>query len=174
MRKQQGFTLIELLTAMGLMAVLLTLSAGALRGFWLGRALESGANQVASQMRQVQERSVSETHPLVYGLRFAQGSNVWNVVRYNPGDAATTGDETCTLDPQVLEFDELVTVSAASFATSAETTFCRTALAAGGDHFVFFYARGNATPGTVTLRSSATDSTRTVRVTGLTGRVEED
>ncbi|MFN2488487.1 MAG: Tfp pilus assembly protein FimT/FimU [Actinomycetota bacterium] len=172
MRREDGFTLVELMAAITLSAVLLALSAGALRTFWLNQGLDGAAGEIRSQLRQLQQRAESESHPIVYGGWFIQGSSTWGVVRYNAGSnsCASAGIRT---------FDAGVTVSAIQNfdVPSAYITTCRSALQTAGvanastARMSFFYARGTATAGSVTLRQPALDRTRTVGVTALTGRV---
>lgn len=166
MRKEEGFTLIEIMAAMALAAVLMTLGAMSLRTFWWHRSLEGGADQIVSQVRELQERVVAETHPLVYGARFRAGSPTWGLVQYDPDAGTCTQYTTHT-------FDTSVYVSAASFSSDPTVTnFCRTALSAPSDEFVFFYARGNATPGSVTIRHDGLDEEESVTVAGVTGRAD--
>src|SRR5918992_5727020 len=84
--RQGGFSLVELLFAMMLLGILLTLSASALKTFWLRRALDGSTKQVTAQLRQLQQRAVAESHPLVYGARFTEGSDSYTLLRYNPSD----------------------------------------------------------------------------------------
>jgi hypothetical protein len=62
-----------------------------------------------------------------------------------------------------------------SFADTYETGVCRAALGAAGveNQFVFFYARGDATAGQVTVEHPTLGRTRAIQVTGLTARVEK-
>ena len=60
---EAGFTLVELLVAISLALILLSLSAIAFRTFWLTQGLHGAANDVRSQLRQLQQRAESESHP---------------------------------------------------------------------------------------------------------------
>jgi type II secretion system protein H len=166
MRREQGFTLIEALVVMLLASIVMTLAVQALRHYWLVQSLEQGEGEVISQLRQLQERAVSESHPLVYGARFKLNSSDWSIVRYNPSATPTA----CTLE-NTLTFATGVKVSAANFDAAPTITGCPGA----GDSqykFVFFFARGTATGGQLTLTQPAIGRTRTITVTPLTGRVE--
>src|SRR5918999_5915960 len=90
-----GFTFVELIVGMMILVVLLSIGAFALRQFWLTHALRGGREEVVTQLRQLQQRSVSESHPLVYGARFKIGSPTFGLVKFNPHDTATTTDDTC-------------------------------------------------------------------------------
>lgn len=174
MRKQQGFTLIEVLVAIVLMSVILTLSATAVRHFWFVRSLEGGADEVVTQLRRQQARAVSESHPLVYGARFTVGQSTWSLVSYDP--AQPLGSQ-CSVT-QTRTFDTGVTVvgeedEGTEFASSNVTTTCASDLSAtANDHFVFFFARGDATAGKVVLNQPQLGRQKTVTVSGLTARVD--
>ncbi len=172
MRRQEGFTLIELLVVISLAVVMLTLGASAVRHFWLVRSLEGGRDEVISQLRELQQRVVAETNPLVYGARFRVGSGEWGLVRYNIQTGVCTQFETRSFETGVI-------VSAVDLAEPSWIATCRSALGAT-DEFVFFFARGSATEGLLTppgtpsaieLRQPVLDRTQRVAVTGITGRV---
>ncbi|MGH2556239.1 MAG: pilus assembly FimT family protein [Actinomycetota bacterium] len=167
--KEAGFTLIELLTIMGIISILMTISAFALRHYWFVRALHGSADQVVSQMREAQENARSETSPFVYGAWFDVGTDKWAIVRYDP---LAAGNE-CTVAGH-RSFDDGVVISAASF--TEETTIAPTCVpklaGSTASEFVFFYARGSATSGSVTLvHPSLSGKSRTIEVTPMTGRV---
>lgn len=179
---EHGFTLIELLTAMALSAILLTLGAASIRHFWMVQALQGAVDEVSSQLKRAQSRSVSESR-LVYGAWFERGSSQWRLVAFDPGGATTTTDDTCGIveTPKSLGtgmFSASVRISADStltaFADSHETTVCRSDLTATSavHQFVFFYPRGTATAGKVTIEQPSLGRSRAIDVRGLTGRVD--
>jgi prepilin-type N-terminal cleavage/methylation domain-containing protein len=172
LRKEEGFTFIEVLVTTVIFAVLLTLGASAFRHFWLERSLSDSAAELVSQLRQVQEQAVSETHPLVYGLRlkvapsYSDESNLYSILSYNPDAAIGT---TCR-ERGTRRFESGVFVTDAEFTEPSWIGECPGS--SGLDnHFVFFYARGSATPGELTLEHTALDRTESVTVTAVTGRV---
>jgi prepilin-type N-terminal cleavage/methylation domain-containing protein len=170
MQREAGFTLIEMLVAMALSAILLTLGASALRNYWFVRSLHGAQDQSVTQLRDLQARVVSESHPLVFGLRFEPGQSDYSIVEYRP--ATTTSAEKCTETDQ--SFDSGVVVKSAAFSTaSGITAFCKGALGAATSQFVFFFARGTATEGNLVLEQPhlAGKSVK-VTVTPITGRVE--
>lgn len=171
MRKEQGFTLIEMMVSLSLVGILVTFSASAGRSYWFNNSLKGAEDQVVSQLRQLQARVFSESHPKVFGARFREGSSEWTLVEYDP--EALAGTDSCTeSSPRVLEG---VTVGSASFAAaSGITEACATDLGAtAADHFVFFFARGTATAGEVTLvHPQLEGKSLSVTVTPITGRVE--
>ena len=166
--KEQGFSLIEMLAAMALLAIVMTLGAVALRQYWFVQSLAGGEEEVISHLRRMQEQAVAETHPLMFGVRFRTGSPEWGAVRYDPDTGVCSSESS-------LEFGGGVVVSAVDFADTAEgTTQCRAQLAgAASDEFAFFFPRGTATGGTVTLQQSQLGRTESLSVTPMTGRVEE-
>jgi prepilin-type N-terminal cleavage/methylation domain-containing protein len=168
---ERGFSLIEVLTTVLLFVSLLTFSVSASRHYWLNRALRGGSDQMITQMRQVQEQVVSESHPLVYGVRFDIGGRKWWVLKYDPKNAGTA-DDTCE-SIKSGGFESGVYVQAASFnADPYVTAFCKTKVGANSDdQVVLFYPRGSATPGSVTIRQPVLDETKTISVAGVTGRV---
>lgn len=173
MRNEKGFTFIELMVAIGIVAVLMTLSASALRTYWFVQSLESATDEVTTQLRRLQARSTSESHPLVYGARFRHGSSGWSVVRYDPATGTCSEVETKSLDSGVFSAGAKISsnTSLTSFSTTNETTVCRSNLSAPTDAFAFFYARGSATAGQVTVDQPQIGRTRTVTVAAITGRV---
>lgn len=167
-KDQRGFTLMELLTVMMIMGILFSLSAVALRHYWRVQSLHGGRADVTSGLRSAQESAVTESQPLVFGVRFRVGSSAWDLVRYNP-DAGT-----CSVE-RPRSFSAGVVVSAASFAVaSGITSTCRSQIAgATSDEFAFYFPRGTATAGSVTLRQPSLGRTLSLSVTPMTGRVEE-
>lgn len=164
---EDGFTLIELLVVMALMATLFALGAMALRHFWFVQGLERAGDQVVTTLRTAQQRVSAENHPVVYGVRFVPGTPTWGLVQYDPRKASNK----CTA-VETHDFDAAVSVQSAS-STGADVvrTECNAALGAG-NRFIFFFARGSATPADVDLVSLQTGDTRTIDVAGITGRVE--
>ena len=173
-RRQEGFSLIELMVALGLAAILLTLSASTLRNFWLERSLEASVDETVTQLRQTQSRATGESHPLIYGLRFRPDSNAYSIVRFDPVDQTTLTDDICE-EAGSRTFEDGVVVDSIAFGDGPSDLMsaCSTAAAgyASGDDFIFFYARGSATAGTLSLRHTTTGDVMTLGVLPLTGRV---
>jgi len=164
---EPGFTLIEVLVVIMLGAILMTLAAGAMRHYWFVNALDSSTDEVVTQLRNAQQRVGAESHPVVYGIRFKPATTDWGVVQYDP---RKTTDK-CTAEA-TQSFETGVAIETASFsgATSPEGIACASALG-GANKFVFFYARGSATGGTVKLTSDLLGQSNVVTVTPITGRV---
>ena len=163
---QSGFTLIELLAVIALVGVLTALGADQLRRFWFAQGLSGAQNEVVTQLRGQQQESRS-TAPKVFGARFQPGSSAWRLIEYDP-ERNPGGGNKCRVTGR-RELPAAVQVSAVDF---------ESVLPAGGDCFgvdrnvVLFFARGNATPGSVTLYQPNIDRSLRVCVSGLTGRVE--
>ena len=171
MKKENGFSLIEVLVTISLVSILLTLSAGGVRHYWFVQSLDGAQGELVSQLRQMQEQVVSETHPTVFGVRFRVGSSDWAIVEYDP---TATPTPTCT-DVRTNKFGSGVQVTSATFTPPADTamhTKCKAIPGASSDSFAFFYARGSATGGSVTIVQPQLGRTKTVTVTPITGRVE--
>ena len=167
-----GFTIVELVAVMALGSIMLALGVFTFGHYARVQTLEAGTDEMVAQLRRLQQQVVSEGHPLVHGARFTPGSDTWALVRYNPADG------TCLVQPRDLTsgmFSTDLRISATTFpqTTSPEETACRAAGtgATSNDRFLFFYSRGTATVGSVTLFQPALARSETVSVTGITGRV---
>lgn len=174
MKNERGFTLIELLAGMLLAAIIMGLGATSLRGYWLRQGLVRSSGEIATEMRGAQQRAMAESHPLVYGLRFEAeseaGARTWSIVRFDPRGATNT--EKCT-KLEEHEFPAGVNVATVMFGDGGEATdVCRQVMGASSQ-IAFFFARGTATDGSVTLRSPYSDGMREIVVYGVTGRAEE-
>jgi hypothetical protein len=144
----------------------------------LSQSLKGQAQGVIAQMRQAQQRAGAETHPRAYGVWFQSGSQRWGTLQYDSSDASTPCKETGQR-----KFETFVRIGSVDFtdvtAPSPMTATCRSALStagisnAGGVEIAFFYPRGNATAGSVTLEQPPVNKTRTVDVVAITGRVDE-
>lgn len=175
-RAERGFTILELLAAVTLLSVVLSLGAVAFRHYWLVHSLDSAQGDVATQLRQIQSRVSSESHPFIYGARFTPGSATWSLVRYNQGtDRLSTSDDSCVADgtARTLPAAEVVGPPASSFSAAQGVDLSECGGAHATDVFVMFYAKGTATGGQLTLRSPALGRTREITVSSLTSRVEE-
>lgn len=174
MRRQSGFTLIELLVVIGITSVLLTLSAYAIRHYWFVKAIDGAAEEVESELRALQQRTIAESHPLVYGAWFKTGdvTGQWGILKFDPKDPSESTDDVCTQVGSPRSFNDGVVVSAVDFAPPVGVGTTCNGVAPAGAEKVFFYARGSATPGEVTLHHPLSDRSRTVTVSELTGRVD--
>lgn len=173
LHNQDGFTVIEVLAVSLIAITLLGLGAQAAQHYWRLRALQGARSETITELRQIQQRSESESHPVVYGARFRPGSGPGGsseigVVRYDYAAGTCTQISTKSLSAGVY-------VSGASFVATppAPRDACRSQIpGAASDPFVFLFARGTAYAGSVTFQHLALEQTKTVTVTALTGRVE--
>ena len=173
---ERGFTILELTAVMAILVLLLSVGASSFRHYGLVHSLESAQGDVATQLRQIQSRVASESHPYIYGARFTPGSSSWSLVKYNQGtDRLTTPDDSCGADGPVrtLPATETVAAPASSFTSPLGVDLSKCGGSYSSDVFVMFYAKGTATGGTLTLRSSQLDRSRVITVSALTSRVEE-
>lgn len=173
---ERGVTLAELLVVLGITALLVTIGAAAVRHYWLVRSLEGGADEVVTHLRRQQERAISESHPKIFGARFRLDSAEWGLVLFDPGPTP----DTCT-QVDARRFNAGVIVSSdpalTSFATAVSdgvdvTAFCQSQTGWANDRFVFFYPKGTATAGTLTLSLPSLGRTEQITVAALTGRVD--
>lgn len=161
---------------MTLLSLILTLGATGFRHYWLLQSLEAAQGDVATQLRQVQARVASESHPFIYGARFTPGSPAWSLVKYNQGtDRLSTDDDSCSVDGGTRSLGGVETVAppASGFTSPQGVDVSKCGGAHSTDVFVMFYAKGTATGGKLTLRSTVLDRTREIHVSALTSRVEE-
>lgn len=161
---------------MALLSVVVALGAAGFRHYWLLHSLDSAQGDVATQLRQVQARVASESHPLIFGARFTPGSSAWSLVKYDQGtDRLSTSDDSCAMDGGVRNLPGVVVVGSPDSAFSAPAGVDKSKCGGNfsGDVFVMFYAKGTATGGKVTLRSPALNRNRVVEVSSLTSRVVE-
>jgi prepilin-type N-terminal cleavage/methylation domain-containing protein len=175
LKRESGFTLIELMVVLGMTAVLLTLGAGAARHYWLLNSLDGGADEIAAQLREIQDRTIAESHPLIYGAWFKAnaGGDDWGIVRFDPKDTSTSTDDVCEQVGGSHDLAAEVYVDSVSFEEGPDETAICSDAAPPGAELTFFFARGNATAGEVVLNQDAVSSTRKITVIGVTGRVEK-
>jgi hypothetical protein len=157
--------------AVVLLGILVTLGAFAIRHYWFTQSLRRAEASVVTEMRNAQQRAMSESHPLVYGVWFEPGESNWGVVRW---DGAPDVEE-CTIDKRY-RFEGGVVVQAASFPLTSSAgvmkSECEAIVPGTGERFVFFYPRGSASDGSVTLRDFDDGKSTLIEVEGVTGRVE--
>lgn len=172
-RREGGFTIIELLVTVALGAILMTLGASAFRAYWFSSSLASTQDLMLTEMRAMQERAVSESHPLVYGLRFQESSGRWAEVVYDPKDQSITSDDVCEYvggDPAVKDFEAGIVVRSADFTDPPGLSVSKCPGSSNGK-FAFFYAKGTATAGNVTFLQPNTMKELGLQLSSLTGRV---
>ncbi len=181
MHKEDGFSLIELLFVMALVGILLTLGAFAARQFWFQRSLLGGQDEVATQLRALQQRVVAEGVATRYhGAWFTTDDaddERWGTVRFDSvaGTCTSTGQFQFDAGVLVSQVDFADSVSGVDFATAI--TSCRgLANVPDSADFVFFLTRGTGTESTqdlVLAQPRLDNRSEAIRVLALTGRVEK-
>lgn len=153
-RRDGGFTLIELMVAMAIAGVLMALAIPTWSHYQNKQDYVGSAQTVVSNLRQTQLQAVAQETS--YRVDFAVGGRTMKIYRFDASSNAYVLSQTVTLPG-----------SAASF-TSPSFTQSNGAASTSA----FFYARGTASDGTVTLtRTNTGGRTYIVNIEGLTGRV---
>ena len=148
-----------------LMTVLFTLGAFAVRRYWFVRSLGGGANEVVAELRGSQQKTISESHPRVFGVWFVEDSSDWGVVKVE--NSACTRVESNS-------FGGGVYVKEAVFdAAPGLTAECRALGGMEDAQIAFFYARGSATAGEVVLTQDQIGREKTIEVQPVTGRADQ-
>lgn len=176
MQRQSGFTLIEILVVLAITSTLLTLGAAAVRHYWFVQSVEGAAEEIESELRTIQQQTIAESHPLVYGAWFKPNEtiNQYGILKYDPKDTSTSADDECTQVGTSRKLGSGVVITEAAFdPTDADIEAACAGVPPSGAASVFFYARGSATPGQLTVYHAETGHSKTVTVSGITGRVEQ-
>lgn len=161
-----GFTLVELLVAMIVFGVVASISVWGLRSFQRAQDESGTAHDVVAALRNVAERAQSEGR--TYCVSFDTGTQ-WSVWRYSCESGWTNAGDTATrvLSGQHVQGDSAITVSV-PFAASTHGDTCT----AGAGRCAYFYPRGTASAGTLVVNRGSSGKTYTIKVEGLTGRVD--
>lgn len=159
--------------AMGLLAVLLALSIVPLRTFWFTQSLHGAADVVIGELRKQQEDSVSQSHPLVFGVGFTAGATEMIRYSFNP-NLSGTADDACSATSREFGsglFNARVVVG--SLAITNDTTapeYVRCQQTRAADKILFFYARGTSNGGTIVLEQPNVAKEINLSVSGISGR----
>ena len=149
-----GFTLSETLVVMSIGAILMGILAWGYRSYQISTDHRGGTAQVVSTLRNAQSRSLSEAR--TYCVRVSASARTLALYRYSCDTAA--GGEVAggtVVMPRGVGFAD-VAFTTPDGAESAD---------------VYFYPRGSASGGALTVTRSGTSRTFTVTVEGLTARV---
>ncbi|MFP5298674.1 MAG: prepilin-type N-terminal cleavage/methylation domain-containing protein [Actinomycetota bacterium] len=169
-KDEHGFTLIEILAVTALLGLLMALGASAFQGYARRQSLDAATDRVVGELRAVQQRVVSESNPLVYGARVVEGSGDLELIRYNPNGAL--GSRCSIVETVELTggmFSAPVQLRSASFSDPEPVPTCTTEL--GVAEYVFFFARGTATAGSLQVYQPQIGASETITITDLTARV---
>lgn len=156
-RDDGGFTLVETLVVLAIGGIMMGIVSWGYRSYQISADHRGGTAQVVSTFRNAQSRSISEAR--TYCVRVDAETRTLRLYRYSC-DTASGG--------------EIVggTVDMPRGITFADVRFTRPDGVTGTD--AYFYPRGSASPGGLTVRRNASDRTYTVTVEGLTARVSSN
>jgi type II secretion system protein H len=153
--RDSGFTMIELLVTISVMGIMMAIAVSGWSSWSKASAHKGSARELESMLRQTQQRAVTEARNMC--VEFDADDRHYTLY---------TGE--CDDGPLVQAGGPFSTNAGVQLDSASFTG--RHATGAG----VTFYARGTASPGTVTLTRSGEAKVYTVRVEGLTGRVSLD
>ena len=156
-RAENGFTLIETMFAMVLLGILVGISAGPYSNYRGKQEHKGTTRELVAFLRRAQVRAVSEE--TTYRVDIAADGRSATAFRFN-GTGYTPGQIIRTPTRRI-RYD------AATFAAPVGVT----GGSGTGMASVYFYARGSASKGTVTVVRESSDRIYTVDVEGLTARV---
>jgi type II secretion system protein H len=155
---QAGFTLIELVMVMAIGSVLASIAAFSFAN-WRSTAEHQGsAQEIVSQLRNAAELAISEGRTHCVDLdASARSYSVW---RY-----------ACSTSTGTKVSGTLKTQSSRVTFTPTLTSPTPAPACPAGHSCLYFYPRGTAIPGTITVASSSRNKIYTIHVEGLTARV---
>ncbi len=147
---ERGFTLIELMFAMAIFGVIVAIGVGPYRSYQRAQSHIATTRNIVAALRNAQIRAVAEN--TTYRITFSPDGRTYTRERM-------VG--TAWAEPLVRRTETGMGFTGASFAQpdGSVTATC------------FFYARGAATKGSLTVRREAKSKTYNVTVEGLTARV---
>ncbi|MCA1822808.1 MAG: GspH/FimT family pseudopilin [Frankia sp.] len=151
-QRDNGVTLAELMVTIALASVLTSISIFGYRSLTLAQQEQGTARAIASMMRNAQERALSEA--VTYCVAFDAGAARWRLYR-----AACDGTGTLANGPFRAEGKTSISAPSFRLPSGALTTSA------------YFYPRGTATPGSVTVSRANASKTYVISVEGLTARV---
>lgn len=161
-----GFTLVELLVAMVLFGLTATMGAWGLRAYQNAQDQRGSADAVASALRNAAERAQSEGR--TYCVSFDTDRS-WSVWRYSCDPTWTSGTASAlrvSQDQRV--HGGQVVLGGFTFAAGVGVGSCP----AGAGRCAYFYPRGTANGGSLTVGRAGAGTVDTVTLEGLTSRVD--
>lgn len=156
--RSEGFTLIETLVAMSIAGILMATAVWGMHGYLVSSREQGTAADIRSSLRNASERALSEGK--TYCVKFT--STTWSTYQHDCTVAADLVEGPISVD------DPSITLSPSFVAPTTpvtnESTACPTTSSCA-----YFYPRGTALAGTVTVARSG--KTYTITVERLTSRV---
>lgn len=155
-----GFTLIEALSVMAIAGILMAISVWGIHSYLVASREKGTATQIQSALRNTADRSLAEGR--TYCVLFT--STTWSVYVH---DCSVTTNLTGGVQ-KVGGSDQTLTAAfpVPSSMDPTEVTNCPSS-----GRCAYFYPRGNAIAGTVTISRRGSGKQYVVTVIGLTGRV---
>lgn len=150
--RDSGYTLVEVLVAVVLLGVLMAMAVGAWSSWARAHEQSGTARELQSLLRSTHQRAITEGNAMC--VQFDTLANQYTVYR---GVCADPGREEL-LGPYETDGGQ-VRLASPAFTGSTVTSG------------VTFFARGTATPGTVTVTRDGSSKIYTLAIEGLTGRV---
>jgi prepilin-type N-terminal cleavage/methylation domain-containing protein len=144
-------TLIELMVTLSLFGILSVMAVAGWRSYTNSSSELGSAKQAVTTLRSVAQRAIAEDTS--YCLRFSTSAGTATLWRTACGTGTSLG--TVLTAPSSCQF------TAASFTQTSGGTAAD----------LYFYPRGAATPGNVTIARTGSSKTYTVTVQALTGHV---
>lgn len=159
-----GFTLVELMVTIALVGITGAFAVWGLLTYSRVQSMNETATSLLGEFRTVAQRATAEDRTYCLSIDTTTTYSLW---RYSCNTAEPTTPGTPT---KVSSFN----VSGTSMLESVSFTNSNTNLAhlcgSGTLGCVFFYPRGNASDGSITIGRSGSSATKVISVVGLTGR----
>ncbi|MEP7055021.1 MAG: prepilin-type N-terminal cleavage/methylation domain-containing protein [Actinomycetota bacterium] len=162
-RPDDGYTLIEVMTAISLGAILMAVSTWSFVRYNRATSQSGTAIELRSLFRNVGERALSEGR--TYCVYINDGSDSWSTYKSDCTVAANKVDGPKKPD------NGTVAITSVSFGVAAPAIANQTRACPVANACAYFYPRGNALAGTVSVTRSGTSKTYTISIEGLTARV---
>jgi len=160
--RERGFTLIEVMTAISIAGILMAIATWGLIALGRSQQEQATANSVLASLRSAEARSQAEGR--AYCVRFDNAQS-WSLWRYScdPADPVTAGSRVEASTPEGTAL-----VSSVNFAVNPVAGLIHSCPVGG---CAYFYPRGLASSGSVTVTRPGSSSSYKVTVVGITGRV---
>lgn len=155
-----GFTLVEALTVMAIAGVLMAISVWGMHSYLVSSREKGTATEIQSTLRNTADRSLAEGR--TYCVLFT--STTWSVYVHDCAVSTNLTDGPHKAGGSDQTLDAVFPVPPGMDPT--EVTNCPSS-----GRCAYFYPRGNAIAGTVTISRNGSGKQYTVTVIGLTGRV---
>jgi prepilin-type N-terminal cleavage/methylation domain-containing protein len=166
--REGGFSLIEMLVTISIAGIVMATATIGFGAYSKARAESGTANNLVNSLRDAAERAQAEGR--TYCVSF-DSTTTWSVWRYACTTSGAGGSALATPLGGITKTQgtSYLTFSGSSF--TAPTTLGMAYSCGTSGSCVYFYPRGVASAGSLTVRRSGSTKTYTVNVGGLTSRV---